>query len=62
MSSRPRRSIVALLCIALSLTLLMPTAGAQDKGQVGEIGWIGPLTGGQAVRGQCEFNTVKMLV
>jgi len=40
----------------------MPPAGAQDKGQVVKIGWIGSLTGDQAVRGQCELNTVKMLV
>ncbi len=31
-------------------------------GDVIKIGWIGSLTGDQAVWGTCEFNTVKMLV
>ncbi|NLG78264.1 MAG: ABC transporter substrate-binding protein [Firmicutes bacterium] len=62
MSGKPGRSVVVALCVALSLTFLLPVAAAQDKGQVVKIGWIGSLTGDQAVWGQCEFNTVKMLV
>lgn len=31
-------------------------------GDVIKIGWIGSLTGDQAVWGTCEFNTVKMMV
>jgi len=37
-------------------------AGQEVTGDVVKIGWIGSLTGDQAVWGQCEFNTVKMLV
>ena len=36
-----------------------PTASAPDKVK---IGWIGSLTGDQAVWGQCESSTVKMVI
>ena len=36
-----------------------PTAAAPDKVK---IGWIGSLTGDQAVWGQCESSTVKMVI
>ncbi|MCT4619776.1 MAG: ABC transporter substrate-binding protein [Marinisporobacter sp.] len=35
---------------------------SQEGEEVIKIGWIGSLTGDQAVWGNCEFNTVKMLV
>ncbi len=37
-------------------------SGDTQSGDVIKIGWIGSLTGDQAVWGTCEFNTVKMLV
>lgn len=37
-------------------------AKQETTGDVVKVGWIGSLTGDQAVWGQCEFNTVKMLV
>ncbi len=36
--------------------------GGSDEADVIKIGWIGSLTGDQAVWGTCEFNTVKMMV
>ncbi|ABR48234.1 Extracellular ligand-binding receptor [Alkaliphilus metalliredigens QYMF] len=33
-----------------------------DTSEVIKIGWMGSLTGDQAVWGTCEFNTVKMMV
>ncbi len=38
------------------------SSGGATAGDVIKIGWIGSLTGDQAVWGTCEFNTVKMLV
>lgn len=35
---------------------------AAEDAEVIKIGWIGSLTGDQAVWGNCEFNTVKMMV
>ncbi len=58
-----------LLAILLVLVLLMASCsspgsgdGGDKAGDVIKIGWIGSLTGDQAVWGTCEFNTVKMLV
>ena len=40
-----------------------PEAAAEETtAEVIKIGWIGSLTGDQAVWGTCEFNTVKQLV
>lgn len=38
------------------------SGGEQSGEEVVKIGWIGSLTGDQAVWGTCELNTVKMLV
>jgi len=37
-------------------------SGDSADAEVIKIGWIGSLTGDQAVWGTCEFNTVKMMV
>ncbi len=62
-NSMKKKSFLAILMIialvALSLTGCTGTAKAAD---VIKIGWIGSLTGDQAVWGTCEFNTVKMMV
>ena len=34
---------------------------AEEEPEVVKVGWIGSLTGDQAVWGTCELNTVKML-
>lgn len=38
-----------------------PTEEASGEAEVINVGWIGSLTGDQAVWGNCELNTVKML-
>lgn len=62
---------VALLVISILLTLSLILAGCSSKTtetqaenkepEVVKVGWIGSLTGDQAVWGTCELNTVKML-
>jgi len=51
------RNIVAAILVAL---VLISCGGAQ-KADVIKVGWFGALTGDQAVWGNNEFNTVKML-
>ncbi|MEA4884815.1 MAG: ABC transporter substrate-binding protein [Clostridia bacterium] len=58
MLTRIRRAAVVCLCVAFCL-VLMSSVRAADK--VVKLGWVGSLTGDQAIWGQCEFNTVKML-
>lgn len=61
------------ICFLLMITILMlslvacstETAAPKEeikKPEVVKVGWIGSLTGDQAVWGNCEFNTVKMLI
>ena len=38
-----------------------PPAGVEPAQEVVKVGWIGSLSGDQAVWGQCELNTVKMM-
>lgn len=55
-----RRKLSLLICIMITFTLVL---GGCEKGgsDVIKIGWIGSLTGDQAVWGTCELNTIKML-
>lgn len=59
--------LVAFLISALVLvgcaakTQNAPTAGTEPAQEVVKVGWIGSLSGDQAVWGQCELNTVKMM-
>ena len=46
---------------ALAVALLMAGCGGGGKSSVIKAGWLGSLTGDQAVWGECELNTVKML-
>lgn len=64
-----RKRISFLLMIAILILSLMgcsteTTAPKKEtaKPEVIKVGWIGSLTGDQAVWGNCEFNTVKMLI
>jgi branched-chain amino acid transport system substrate-binding protein len=61
MFKRPKRCVVTLLCLVLCLTLGISAALAAEQAKTVKLGWIGSLTGDQAVWGQCELNTVKML-
>ncbi|AKL96675.1 amino acid/amide ABC transporter substrate-binding protein, HAAT family [Clostridium aceticum] len=69
-----KKKLFLLVAVLLILSLVFvgcgsnePAAtpeGNQDAGAEGEVvkvGWVGSLTGDQAVWGNCEFNTVKML-
>ena len=52
--------VASLLILALSMSAF--AAGQADQaGDVIKVGWLGALTGDQAVWGNNEFNTVKML-
>ncbi len=73
-----KRLLVLLLVLLLVVAGCAAPAGSNDQtstdqpaaddtstetaGDVIKIGWIGSLTGDQAVWGTCEFNTVQMLV
>ncbi|HQO65227.1 MAG TPA: ABC transporter substrate-binding protein [Spirochaetales bacterium] len=52
-----KRNIVAAAVVALVLA----SCGGEKQADVIKVGWFGALTGDQAVWGNNEFNTVKML-
>ncbi|MGB4337071.1 MAG: ABC transporter substrate-binding protein [Bacillota bacterium] len=60
MSRTVRYSLVYLLIAAVCFASASAMASTSLP-KVVKLGWIGSLTGDQAVWGQCEFNTVKML-
>ncbi|TFG84118.1 MAG: ABC transporter substrate-binding protein [Spirochaetales bacterium] len=53
-----RKTALAVFGVILLLTAC---GGTAQKANVIKIGWLGALTGDQAVWGNCEFDTVKML-
>lgn len=62
------KKLFALLLVVI-LTFSMTACGGGDGGADGgdkggtiKIGWLGPLTGDQAVWGQCESKTLEMLI
>lgn len=61
-----RKRILCFISFILIFTMLISacssTPTSQDSSDTIKIGWIGSLTGDQAVWGTCESNTVKMLV
>lgn len=61
-----KRRISLLLVLIMILSMLSGcasgTTGEEAPAEVVKIGWIGSLTGDQAIWGTCEFNTVQMLV
>ncbi len=68
MMRRKIYSIMIVMLLVLSLGMIGCTPKpAQDNAsepavaEVVKVGWIGSLTGDQAVWGQCELNTVKMM-
>ena len=46
---------------ALAVALLMAGCGGGGKSSVIKAGWLGSLTGDQAVWGECELNTLSLI-
>lgn len=59
-----KKLLVVLLSLVMvfSLTSCGGGGGTADTAETIKIGWIGPLTGDQAVWGQCESQTLQMLI
>jgi len=60
-----RKKVLSLVSLLLILAMLLSACGGKTAAPAGEtikIGWIGSLTGDQAVWGTCESNTIKMLI
>ncbi len=61
-----RGKVLSLVSVLLILTMLLSACGGTGASAPAEetikIGWIGSLTGDQAVWGTCESNTIKMLI
>jgi branched-chain amino acid transport system substrate-binding protein len=53
--------LVCLFVISIGLTGCGSSAPTTAAAETIKVGWMGSLTGDQAVWGQCELNTVKML-
>ncbi|HOX11567.1 MAG TPA: ABC transporter substrate-binding protein [Spirochaetia bacterium] len=47
--------------VVLAIALVLAGCGGKQKADTIKVGWFGALTGDQAVWGENEFNTVKML-
>lgn len=58
MSIKKKRVFILAACAALCLGLFAQGSAAE---KVVKLGWVGSLTGDQAIWGQCELNTVKMM-
>ena len=62
-----RGKVLSLISVLLIFTLILSGCGgtgstSSTSDDVIKIGWIGSLTGDQAVWGTCESNTIKMLI
>jgi branched-chain amino acid transport system substrate-binding protein len=61
------KKFLTLISVLLIFTMIITACGdtgtsAEKEKETIKIGWIGSLTGDQAVWGTCESNTVKMLI
>lgn len=56
----PAIALILTLCFSFALSGCTKLSEGTNGGTV-KVGWIGSLTGDQAVWGQCESNTVKMM-
>lgn len=59
------KKFLTLISVLLIFTMIITACGdtgTSAKEETIKIGWIGSLTGDQAVWGTCESNTVKMLI
>ncbi len=60
-----KKRVLCLICVLLIITMVLSACGKGTSAPASDtikIGWIGSLTGDQAVWGTCESNTVKMLI
>ncbi len=61
-----KKNATCIVSVLLVFTILLSACGGTStsatSGNTIKIGWIGSLTGDQAVWGTCESNTVKMLI
>ena len=55
-------TLISVLLIFTMLVTACGNTGTSAKADTIKIGWIGSMTGDQAVWGTCESNTVKMLI
>ena len=60
--SKKLMTFISVLMIITMIITACSSAGTSADEEVIKIGWIGSLTGDQAVWGTCESNTVKMLI
>ena len=61
-----RKGVALFMVCAMIVSALLTgcgssTASTEETSDTIKVGWMGPLTGDQAVWGQCEFNTVQMM-
>ncbi|HOG63403.1 MAG TPA: ABC transporter substrate-binding protein, partial [Sedimentibacter sp.] len=59
------KKFLTLISVVLIFTMIVTACSSgtgTPKEETIKIGWIGSLTGDQAVWGTCESNTVKMLI
>ncbi|CCJ34267.1 ABC transporter substrate-binding protein [Caloramator australicus] len=54
------KKFLSLLVVFALVISLFSGCAKKEAGDVIKVGWIGPLSGDQAVWGQCESNAVKM--
>lgn len=54
------KKFLSLLVVFALIASLFSGCAKKEAGDVVKVGWIGPLSGDQAVWGQCESNAVKM--
>lgn len=52
--------LIGILIVSMGFTGCGKTAATENSNTI-KVGWMGPLTGDQAVWGQCELNSVKMI-
>jgi branched-chain amino acid transport system substrate-binding protein len=63
-----KRKVLLVVSVLLIFTLMLTGCGSSSgttsgtSEEVIKVGWIGSLTGDQAVWGTCESNTIKMLI
>lgn len=53
--------LICIMVLTIGMTGCAKPAETPAASDTIKVGWMGSLTGDQAVWGQCEFNTVKML-
>ncbi len=57
-----KKKIALLLSVVMVVTMLLAGCGGGGEAETVKIGWIGSLTGDQAVWGKCESQMLQLLV